>query len=363
MATICDEDKGVKFKSTACHHSKDEEDPLIEDQEEEEESLSLSDLSDKKKNEKHEKVQRKFEAQEDFNFSSCGGSFLEDSQMCAADEVFFKGKLLPFRHSISSETGLAMFRHDIRPFISRSQSMDHRYTSNGTGSPSGTSGTTTRSSSIRSSLSSGSTSSTIAHVPQLHNRKPPRVKIRNQFHSHPSPTPQIRFSTNRHRNTNPSTHHWSQKLRFFHMGGSVSVQTPDMKFADLKIRRNSNINTGTNFGSRNSNSSTGTSHSGASSDAKTKKKYWAIFNECKCKVDTVDQTVGRRLISVSKITSNSCVNYETIGGGGGDTKKEKEKGKQAMSRHRTFEWLKQIATVDVNVNGRPDSYEELDRCK
>lgn len=353
MATICDEDKCVKFKSTAFNHSKDEEVALIEDQVEE--SLSLSDLSDKKKDEKHEKVQRKLEAQEDFNFSSCGGSFLEDSQMCAADEVFFKGKLLPFRHSISSETGLAMFRHDIRPFISRSQSMDHRYTSNSTGSPSGTSGTTTRSSSIRSSLSSGSTSSTIARVPQLHNRKPPRVKIRNQFHSHPSPTPQIRLSTSRHRNTNPSHHHWSQKLRFFHMGGSVSVQTPDIKFADLKIRRNSIINTGTNFGSRNSNSSTGTSNSGASSNAKTKKKYWTIFNECKCKVDTVDQTVGRRLISVSK--SNSCVNYETIGGG--DTKKEKEKGKQAMSRHRTFEWLKQIASVDVN--GRPDC-DELDRC-
>ncbi|KAK1359914.1 putative pre-mRNA-splicing factor ATP-dependent RNA helicase DHX16 [Heracleum sosnowskyi] len=355
MATICDEDKCVKFKSAAPNHSKDEEDALIEDQGEE--SLSFSDLSDKKKNENPEKLQRKLEAQEDFNFSSCGGSFLEDSHMCAADEVFFKGKLLPFRHSISSETGLAMFRHDIRPFISRSQSMDHRYTSNSTGSPSGTSGTTTRSSSIRSSLSSGSTSSTVARVPQLHNRKPPRVKIRNQFHSHPSPTPQIRFSTNRHRNTNPN-HHWSQKLRFFHMGGSVSVQTPDIKFADLKIRRNSIINTGTNFGSRNSNSSTGTSNSGASSDARTKKKYWEIFNECKCKVDTVDQTAGRRLISVSKI-SNSCVNYETIGEG--DRNKEKEKGKAAMSRHRTFEWLKQIATVDVNVNGRTDSYEP-DRC-
>lgn len=356
MATLCDEDKGVKFKSTASIHSKEEEDALIEDHGEE--SLSLSDLSDKKKNENHDKLQRKLEVQEDFNFSSCGGSFLEDSQMCAADEVFFKGKLLPFRHSISSETGLAMFRHDIRPFISRSQSMDHRYTSTSTGSPSGTSGTTTRSSSIRSSLSSGSTSSIIARVPQLHNRKPPRVKIRNQFHSHPSPTPQIRLSTNRHRNTNPSNQHWSQKLRFFHMGGSVSVQTPDMKFGDLKIRRNSIINRGTNFGSRNSNSSTGTSNSGASSDAKTKKKYWAFFNECKCKVDSVDETVGRRLISVSK-SSNSCVNYETIGGG--DRKKEKEKGKQAMSRHRTFEWLKQIASVDVSVNGRPDSY-ELDRC-
>ncbi|KAL1812555.1 hypothetical protein DCAR_0624792 [Daucus carota subsp. sativus] len=349
MGTICDEDKCVKFKSAGSDHSRDE-DALLQDQEDE--SLSLSDLSSNKKVEKHEKAQRKLEAQEEFNFSSCGGSFLEDSQMCAADEVFFKGKLLPFRHSISSETGLAMFRHDIRPFISRSQSMDHRYTSNSTGSPSGTSGTTTRSSSIRSSLSSGSTSSTIARVPQLLNRKPPRVKIRNQFHSHPSPTPQIRLSTSRHRNTN-HTHHWSQKLRFFHMGGSV--QTPEIKLADLKIRRNSTVNTGINFGSRNSNSSTGTSNSNASSDAKTKKKYWAFFNECKCKVDTVDQTAGRRLISVRK--SNSCVNYETIGG---DTKKEKEKGKQAMSRHRTFEWLKQIATADVSVNGRPDC-DEFDR--
>ncbi|KAL8099275.1 hypothetical protein AgCh_031807 [Apium graveolens] len=354
MATFCDEDKWVKFKSTASNDRKEEEDALIQGQAEE--SLSLS---DDKKDEKNEKgQQRKLEAQEDFNFSSCGGSFLEDSQMCTADEVFFKGKLLPFRHSISSETGLAMFRHDIRPFISRSQSMDHRYTSNSTGSPSGTSGTTTRSSSIRSSLSSGSTSGTIARVPQLHNRKPPRVKIRNQFHSHPSPTPQIRLSTNRHRNPNPSHHHWSQKLRFFHMGGSVSVQAPDIRFADLKNRRNSIISTGTKFGSRNSNSSTGTSNSGASSNANTKKKYWRIFNECKCKVDTVDETVGRRLISVSK-SGKSCVNYETIGGG--DTKKEKEKGKQAMSRHRTFEWLKQIASVDVNANGRPDS-DELDRC-
>lgn len=357
MATKCDEDKCVKSKSTASNHSKDENE-LVEDQAAaEEESLSLSHLSDNN-NENHEKAQqRKLEAQGDvnFNFNSGASSFLADSQMCAADEVFFKGKLLPFRHSISSETGLAMFRHDIRPFISRSQSMDHRYTNNSNGSPSGTSGTTTRSSSIRSSLSSGSTSSTIARVPQLLNRKPPRVKIRNQFHSHPSPTPQIRFSTSRHRNTNP-THHWSQKLRFFHMGGSVP--TPEIKFADLKIRHNNNIiNAGINFGSRNSNSSTGTSNSGARSDAKmkSKKKYWAFFNECKCTVDTVDQTVGRRLISVSK-RSSSCVNYETIGG---DTK-EKEKGKQAMSRHRTFEWLKQVAAVDVNVNGRPDSTRNQD---
>lgn len=331
----------TKFGDEKCGHSNS-----LEKEEEEEETLSLSDLPLNKDDENHlekEEAQQLREAQEDFNFNSSGGTVLAESKMCAADEVFFQGQILPFRqYSISSEAGLAMFRTDIHPFISRSQSMDHRYSGGGFTSRS----SSTRSSSIRSdhnSLSSGSSSSssgTNRRTPLI-KRKPPRARTHNQFHSHPSPTPQIRISTG-HRRGQKSTI-WS----YFQVG---LVRTPDIKLPDLKIRSSNISNTGKNFGSRNSNSSTtSTSADHVRNMDKNKQgrffdRKGTLFGGCRCSVDAVDQTVNPRIVRIK----NSSVNYETIGK---EETNKKQKGKQAMMsrHHRTFEWLKQLS-----VEGGPE---------
>ncbi|TXG59322.1 hypothetical protein EZV62_013895 [Acer yangbiense] len=163
---------------------------------------------------------------EEFNFGST-----EESEMCTADELFFKGQILPLRLSVSGGTG------GPRRCLSRSESMDHGGSSYSTGSGS-TSINTSRSSSTRSYYSSTTTTTTNSA-----NSTTSKQKIRNNFHSFPSPNPQIRVSSFRLSNVsnNSSSNSRNQKSTIWDLFRIGLVRAPEIEFQDLKLRSN-NIN-------------------------------------------------------------------------------------------------------------------------
>ncbi|KAF5791597.1 hypothetical protein HanRHA438_Chr09g0408421 [Helianthus annuus] len=241
---------------------------------------------------------------EDFQFGSSHGdtTCLSPENMCNADDVFFQGQILPLRHSVCSETA----------GLTRSASMSV------VGSRSITTGKDPRT--IRS------------------NEYGYKPKIRNQFHSHPSPSPQIRtqsFRTLSHSNPKTSSSLWS----FLQVG---LVKPQEIGLSDLKNRSK-------RFGSHNSNSSSNSgsmnSMNGTNDQTQSqnkhqnkikhppknnKKKQRLFFGGCKCTavttVGTMKDTVGK------KKTTTEDRNSTMIG-----------EGRQTASRHRTFEWLKQLS--------------------
>ncbi|KAM7507163.1 hypothetical protein LguiA_017616 [Lonicera macranthoides] len=291
--------------------------PIFNDEEgdDEEETLSLCDLPIHQPLKEEAKTQPIVDSQQNFNFHF-SPYISTESQMSAADELFFRGQMLPLRrHSISSDMGLSRFTQNPTRLVSRSESMDHYH-----------SGGFTSFSSRSSSSSSGSTSTaTINTVPKC------KPRVLNQFHSHPSPNPKIRNPT-RPRNVT----HQSQKStiwRFFQVG---LLKTPEIELSDLKVVRNNN-NLNGSFSSRNS------SESACSSEKKVKKKKQKglfdrngrIFGGCKCSVNSVETVKFRVVISVKEMSEKEGKEKEKL------MKKKKEK---SVSRHnRTFEWLKQLS--------------------
>jgi hypothetical protein len=333
-------------------------DNLAQEVSEEDEDLSFCDLPVINCLTKEDDQSRKEDAnlaiqnQEDqFDFSSRDGSLLKESKMCAADEVFFQGRILPLRLSVSSDTGLPRFQHESQKItgtcISRSESMDHRSTG-GFGS-----NNSSRSSSTRSynSSSSNSSSSTIGRT----NYKP---KFQNTFLTCPSPKPQIKVSTTQQgsvgiRIRNSST--WD----YLRLG---LLPTPEIGLQDLKVRRNSSVNKSSV--SRNSSQGSSSNSVTAKNSAKInsgcrgenqrtpgflEKGIGGLLNGCKCLDETVSSNAV--IIKSSNGKNNSTSESET------HAKKEKllevkmkkkkdekqqQEGKQAMSRHRTSEWLKEL---------------------
>lgn len=107
------------------------------------------------------------------------------------------------------------------------------------------------------------------------------------------------------------------------------------------IRGNNNINK--SFGSRNSNSSScssSVSNNGKKIERKKKKKKLrlfdinsALFGGCKCSVLNAVEVVPSKIVIVKEEEKE-------------EEEKEKDgkqKRKQAVSRNRTFEWLKQLS--------------------
>lgn len=311
---------------------------------------------------------------EEFDFGSVCGQVIQ-TQMCAADEVFFKGQILPLRLSISSDNGLTSFRRDssrdASRCISRSESMDH--VSLG-GFRSISSGSTA------SSISSNSNSAamTITRV-----TSESRV-VRNQFHSHPSPKPQIRSSsssarleriTSRNHHQKSSSSMWD----FFRVG---LVRTPpDIELQDLNykvLRSNSRANKGSvsrNSSVNSSDNNTTIIHNNNKSNnntsskmevlnnvvAEKQKRQRFIISGCKCSAETVASNaiiMKNRSCSDESSSGFNDVN-DNINNSGAKTistramkelkkKKQKQKaqqqGKRAdLSNHRTYEWLKELS--------------------
>lgn len=166
-------------------------------------ALSLSDLPIESLTEKQETECKSSEALEDFEFRTCGNGLLlksgpEEAHMCVADDIFFKGQLLPLK-SYSSQS-------------------DRSLSSNSNSSTSNCS-----SSSISRSQSSSSHSS---------NCDAPRLSISNKFYAHPSPRPQVRtnISNSGRKSTGSAPPGWA----LLRLG---VAKTPEIELNDLKFRR------------------------------------------------------------------------------------------------------------------------------
>ncbi|GLT46774.1 hypothetical protein SLA2020_205040 [Shorea laevis] len=331
-----------------CSRSKAEE-----QEEDDDEALSLSDLpvnlieDENQLRESKEGESQAIKTEEDFDFGSWGGTIsAEPAEMCAADEVFFQGQILPLRLSVSSDSGLTGFRNDSRipsRCISRSESMDH-------GTVSRLTSLSSRSSSSGSRISSSSSSSITNTITRNPNSKPNRIS--NNFHTHPSPKPQIIVSKSRPSNVGSRSQR-SSVWDFFRLG---LVRAPEIELQDLKIRNTQNKATRTSV-SRNSSCSS----SNSSSDTKIKNqnpRRGGFFNGCKCSVSAVE-TVPLNNIVVIKTSKNEKPPATAMERKGfpelkmkkkmkeKEREKEKQDGKQALSRHRTFEWLKELSNSHV----------------
>ena len=308
--------------------------------------------------EKEEEQSRKEDAlaidhqtQEEFDFPSRGGSLLRESEMCAADEVFFQGQILPLRLSVSSQSGSGGVKQEsqnISRCTSRSESMDH----NSTGGF--TSNNSSRSSSTRSH---NSTSSTSSNSTFRQNSKP--IRVQNNFLTCPSPKPQIRISATTRQGTVSGRRSNSSARDFFRLG---LVPTPEIGLQDLKVRRNISVNK--NSGSRNSslsssssstsakinNSSSRKSNSGLNMEDKQirqgflERRLGGLLSGCKC----TDETVSSNVViiksnSESATTTHAKKAEKLLELKMKKNQEEKQQGKQAMSRHRTYEWLKELS--------------------
>ncbi|KZV57003.1 hypothetical protein F511_08161 [Dorcoceras hygrometricum] len=311
---------------------------LRQEEEEEEEALSLCDLPmihDSRKEKDEDKSTSKIppraiEIQEDFDFCSLS----KESEMCAADEVFFQGQILPLRHSVSSERGLLQFSGS--GSISRSESMEY-YSS--------------RSSSISSSHQSSSSGSSSASThPKPHHKRPKQPQ--NQFHSHPSPSPRL-SSSNRHGTVSSNNRNCTKKTssaawNIFRLG--LVTAPPEIALQDLKTRCPTNNSTNCkNFGSRNStgsNTSSLSSNSNKISPDKKKKPRSAFLSGCMCTNDAVD-TVSSEIAQAKRSASESelqAPRNEDENENVEPTKPlEQQAAKKHLSHHRTFEWLRQLS--------------------
>lgn len=266
---------------------------------EEEEALSLSDLvlngEEQSDFLKTEETQLR-ENEEEFNFGS------KESEMCSADEVFFKGQILPLNR-----------------VLSRSESMDHVFSLS---SSSSNSINSSRSSSSRSYYSSNS----------IKNHK-----FRNNFHSFPSPNPQIRVSSFRLSSVGNNTCTRTQKSTIWDLFRVGVVRAPEIELHDLKIRNSKNacVSRNSSSGSSSSNNCNEKQSNQKQSNEKQRSQKQSNgllgglinLSGCKCSVEAIE-TVPLN-------------NEEEL-----RVKKEKQrmvKEKREVSRNRTFEWLKELS--------------------
>ncbi|XP_061347652.1 uncharacterized protein LOC133293132 [Gastrolobium bilobum] len=322
-----------------------------EEEDEEEEALSLSDLPITHEDQSRKEDTRvNNETHEEFDFhSSWGGLFSkEEPEMCVADEVFFQGQILPLRLSFSSEAGLLTnVQRDGKKFNrceSSSESLDHgsiisEFQSN-----------SSRSSSLRSQNSSSSTSSTT--TPRI--SKP---NVQNQFHTHPSPKPQLRVSDPRRASFgNQSRNRKSSAWEIFRLG---VVPTPEIGLQDLKVRSTNSANK--NSVSRNSSSSSSNSTTKSVKMSKNYKSHHhsdksnhifkqfvgkggGLMSGCNCSIEAVESDMvmikgGTKSIKKTESVTHA-VKEKVV-----ELKKQKQRqkqGKKVMSRRRTFEWLKEL---------------------
>ncbi|XP_019420486.1 PREDICTED: rho GTPase-activating protein gacK-like [Lupinus angustifolius] len=200
--------------------------------EEEEESLLLCDVPitmiNKKDQEKLRKEDSSYylnEAQEEFDFL-----FFKEQQMCDADDVFFQGQILPLCPSFRSEYGL-LIKHD--DHHKGNHQLNHSQSISSNKSLEFQSNSSSRSSSVRSqnsscSSSTSSTSTTISTInttPRISISKP---IIQNQFHTRPSPKPQLRKSQQKQTSGRKSSLSWE----FFRIG---LVPMHEIGLRDLKV--------------------------------------------------------------------------------------------------------------------------------
>ncbi|KAI3777154.1 hypothetical protein L1987_46949 [Smallanthus sonchifolius] len=135
-----------------------------------------------------------------------------------------------------------------------------------------------------------------------------KPKIRNKFHSHPSPSPQIRTQSFRtfSRSKPKTTSLWS----FLQVG---LVKPQEIGLSDLKNRsKRSGSHNSSTSSSMNSTKDQKQNKVNDNHRKNTKKKPRLFISGCNCSADSIERTIT-----------------ETV--------------PKRMTRHRTFEWLKQLS--------------------
>ncbi|KAI4327384.1 hypothetical protein L6164_019853 [Bauhinia variegata] len=324
-------------------------------EEEDEEALSLCDLPVNliKEDDRSKKPDSQvIETLEEFDFGSWGGTISTESEMCAADEIFFQGQLLPLRRSFSSvsgftTTGFQPENPQLKRCESRSESLDH-----GSLGRFGFRSSSSRSSSLRSQNSSSSTCSTTLPTTRIS-----KYRVRNQFHTNPSPKPHLRVSVPRQSNFGNQGRK-SSAWDYFRLG---VVPTPEIGLQELKARNTNSANK--NCVSRNSSSGSSSNRSfNASSTNKSDKlinsthhsdkrnhvfkqlvgKGGGFLSGCKCSAQSDVVIIKSGIKSTNKTESATHAMKEKVL----ELKKQKQRqkqGKRATSRRRTFEWLKELS--------------------
>lgn len=318
----------------------------------------------------------------DFDFGSLIGSIPAlESDMCAADEVFSGGQMLPFRHSVSSEVGLSGFR--IPRSVSRSESMDR--------AKFGSRSSSSRSSSTRSHQSTTSTSTSNSSYHSSNNpsnsmkaKAIPKPKARNQFHSYPSPKPQIRASSARLSTSTPPSGSKSTMWQVLRLG---LIRTPELELQGRTSNYNKTFNKCTIRNTNNNNSNNKVINNNdpvigykigdlvvemkrrnnefMSEDSRNIRSG-GIFKSCKCSVGAIEPLPTRvrgdfnrpkKAIGGQKMSlANQVLNEDKVLAQKKQEQQHHQKnrvhkqlrqGKQATSHHRTFEWLRDLSHSSV----------------
>ncbi|KAL8188521.1 hypothetical protein R6Q57_029809 [Mikania cordata] len=258
----------------------------------EEESLSLCDLPTN-----DHQIETNLNSEDndpvDFEFGSslAGAGCQSPENMCNADEVFFKGQILPLINRSASVSVASSRSNENDPITIQSKGYGYWY----------------------------------------------KPKIRNQFHTHPSPSPQIRTQSFR------TLSHSKQKPSSFWSFLQVSLVRPqEIGLSDLKNRSK-------RFGSHNSRASSSMDSTNDQNQNQnkmkhrknTKKKQRLLFSGCNCSADsiklTINETVPKKMMTKNENmlhVRDLLVSEERTMSGD---------GKHPASRHRTFEWLKQLS--------------------
>ncbi|KAK8673946.1 hypothetical protein V6N13_112255 [Hibiscus sabdariffa] len=333
----------------------DEQQKWESTEEEEEEALSLCDLPVnlvKEENQTQPRNEEDGESQEDFNFGSWGDFLSTKPEMCAADEVFFKGQILPFRVSVTSPGGSTRcHRQDSQKtsgFLPRSESMDYSSLSRFTSVTSSSRSSSTGSSHYSINSSSNSSKLTAKNFNSITNPKSKPNEIRNNFNTqYPSPKPQVRLSKTRPVNIS-SRNQTSSMWDFFRLG---LVRAPELELDYMKIRNN---NSNRNSVSRNSSCNSSNINQLDSIKGFLRK---GLFGGCKCSVNVVETVPLNKIVVIKSMMKKNSEKGKATSHAAMEEKtkllqqepkikkkmKEKREGKQASSRHRTYEWLKELS--------------------
>lgn len=284
------------------------------------------------------------EAQEEFDFSTWGGLSSKESEMCAADEIFFEGQILPLRRSLSTT---CFQRHGQQFNWCESEPLNHV-------SLSAFQSNSSRSSSLKSDQnSSGSSCSTTT----ISTRRIPEPRAQDQFHTHPIPTPKISVTVPRQ--TSFGNH--GRKvlaLGFFHLS-VVPASEIGMKIQKLMARSTDSASANKKRANRNSRSSSSNTNKSVkmscSPDHSSERKHFfkhfggkssGLWRGCKYSVETAQSDMV-----IIKGETKSTNNIESTKARAMEEKvlelkrqshKQKQE-KKNMSHRRTSEWIKELS--------------------
>ncbi|KAI9088971.1 hypothetical protein K1719_029250 [Acacia pycnantha] len=267
------------------------------------------------------------ETNEEFDFRLWGSSF-EETEMCAADEVFFQGQILPLQLNANKFNRYKSMSLD---------SLDH-------GSLSESRSNSSRSSSFKSQNSPNySTSSITILTPRV---SVSESRVKNRFHTCPSPKPQLKVPLPRQAsfsNVGRKSSTWD----FFRLG---VVPAPEIELQDLKVRSTKN-----SVSRSGSTSNSGTTKSGKIMSTNHGLKQFldkggGLLSGCKCSIDMPLDTViiNSRTKSTEETESATRAMKEKVVI---EFEKEKQRQKQGKNKAvssrrrllRTFEWLKELS--------------------